>query len=149
MTRHERSAGVITFRLEEGERPVYLLLDYGKHWDYPKGHLERGEDDLTAAWRELEEETGIRDAVRVGDFAHDLSYFFRKKGDLVHKTVRFFLARTDRKRPTLSHEHKGYAFLPFEEAVERVTFESSKEVLRAADAYLRSHPRLLSTTPTT
>ncbi len=149
MARHERSAGVILFRVDDDGRPRYLLLDYGKHWDYPKGHLEEGEDDLAAAWRELAEETGITDAVRVGEFSHDLTYFFRTKAaGLVRKTVRFFLARTARKRVTLSHEHAGYRFLPYEDAMDLVTFKSSKDVLRAAHDYLRAHPRLLSGTPT-
>jgi 8-oxo-dGTP pyrophosphatase MutT (NUDIX family) len=153
MARQERSAGVIVFRPADDDandnQPLYLLLDYGRHWDYPKGHLEKGEDDLAAAWRELEEETGITDATRVGDFSHDLTYFFRGKGGLIRKTVRFFLARTARKRVTLSHEHAGYKFLPYDEAIDRVTFKSSKDVLRAAHAYLQSHPHLLPTTPTT
>jgi 8-oxo-dGTP pyrophosphatase MutT (NUDIX family) len=154
--KNERSAGVILYRLEDdgGEhpRPVYLLLDYGRHWDYAKGHVEKGEDDVTAAFRELEEETGITDAVRVGDFAYEFTYFFKSKtGGLIRKTVIFFLARTERKRAKLSHEHEGYAFLPFDEAVDRVTYKTAKETLRAAHAYLQAHPKeaAAGATPTT
>ncbi|HUB27232.1 MAG TPA: hypothetical protein VL992_17540 [Tepidisphaeraceae bacterium] len=41
MSIQERSAGFIIFRREGNAGPrLFLLLDYGKHWDYPKGHLD-------------------------------------------------------------------------------------------------------------
>ena len=55
--RREFSAGFILFR-RTSAGPVYLLLDYGRHWDYPKGHLEKNESTWQAAVRELREETG-------------------------------------------------------------------------------------------
>ena len=136
----ERSAGVIVFRTEP---PLeYLLLDYGRHWDYAKGHIEDGEDELAAALRELAEETGIRDARVIDGFLERITYFFRKpKKGLIRKEVVFFLAETTRNRVTLSHEHSGYAFLPYEQAVKRVTYASSKNVLRKAHAFLTSERR--------
>src|SRR5689334_11194252 len=73
--RREHSAGFILFR-DSPAGPLYLLLDYGKHWDYPKGHLEKGESPWQAAVRELKEETGIRQLDRVGRFQKDMRYFF-------------------------------------------------------------------------
>lgn len=146
MAVNERSAGFILYRVEPGDgqaiaRVRYLLLDYGRHWDFPKGHVERGEDDLQAAMRETEEETGITDVRVVPGFAHEVTYFFRHKSKgLVRKTVVFFLARTRSTDVTLSHEHEGYAFEPIEPALKRVTFAGAKQVLRAADAYLAAHP---------
>src|SRR6185437_12923385 len=72
---HEHSAGFILFRQTPGG-PVFLLLDYGKHWDYAKGHLEEGESPWQAAVRELREETGIRQVDRVTKFQQDMRYNF-------------------------------------------------------------------------
>ena len=37
----------------------YLLLRCYGYWDFPKGEVEPGEDPLSAARREAEEETGL------------------------------------------------------------------------------------------
>jgi DNA polymerase len=139
--RHERSAGVLLYR-GDADDPHFLLLDYGKHWDYAKGHVEKGEDDLAAAQRELTEETGITDPAFDAEFRHEMTYFFRdRKKGLIKKTVVFFLAKTKAKAATLSHEHVGAEFLPYAKALERVTYASAKEALRAAKAFLDSHRR--------
>ncbi|MDB5297323.1 MAG: hydrolase [Phycisphaerales bacterium] len=145
----ERSAGFVVFHVRPGDGPaagrvVYLLLDYGRHWDFAKGHVEPGEDDLAAATRELREETGIATAAVAPGFAHEVTYFFRHKAKgLVRKTVVFFLARAATDAVALSHEHVGYAFLPVAEAVRRVTFANAKQVLRLADQHVAAHPELL------
>src|SRR4051812_30501293 len=98
MVRNERSAGFICFRRRSDVPDAgieYLVLDYGRHWEYAKGHVDRGESDLDAAIRELREETGIRDANVVDGFRHELLYFFRdRRKGLIRKTVVFFLAET-------------------------------------------------------
>lgn len=141
MAREERSAGVVLFRADGGvdgnPSRSFLLLDYGRYWDYAKGHVEAGEDDLTAALRELREETGIDDALLVGEFRHDITYFFRdRKKGLIRKTVTFFLASTESSNVTLSDEHVGYAFLPFDEAFARLSYPNAKGILQAAQDHL-------------
>ena len=139
--RRERSAGVVVYRLGDDGARRYLLLDYGRFWDYPKGHVEGGEDDEAAALRELAEETGIANARLVPGFAKEISYFFRdKSGGLTRKEVVFFAARTSRQRIKLSHEHEGSAWLPYDDALERLTYPTAKQVLREAHAFLDEAP---------
>lgn len=52
------SAGVVVVR-PTGNEWQYLLLRAYDYWDFPKGLLEPGEDSLTAARREVEEETTL------------------------------------------------------------------------------------------
>ena len=60
-----RAAGLVIFRLKEGASvgsAEWLLLQtsYGEHhWTPPKGHVDPGEDDITAALRETHEEAGL------------------------------------------------------------------------------------------
>src|SRR5207245_6201907 len=62
------SAGLLMFRLRNGEPEVLLVHPGGpfwakkdeEAWSIPKGELAAGEATLTAARREFEEETGCR-----------------------------------------------------------------------------------------
>jgi 8-oxo-dGTP pyrophosphatase MutT (NUDIX family) len=138
MAHLERSAGfVIFFQADPSSEIEFLLLDYGRHWDFPKGHVEAGEDDLTAARRELQEETGLTDARVVPGFHEEMTYFFRhKRHGLVRKTVVFFLAEAATRKVKLSREHTGYAFLNYQEAIKRLTFPTAKQILRIASEKL-------------
>jgi bis(5'-nucleosidyl)-tetraphosphatase len=130
--RREFSAGFILFR-RTPQGPRFLLLDYGRHWDYPKGHLEEGESDWQAAVRELREETGIRQVDRVGRFRRAMQYAFDspRKGH-VRKTVTYFLGRTRGEAVKLSDEHEGYAWLGYEDALARLTYQNARDMLTAA-----------------
>jgi bis(5'-nucleosidyl)-tetraphosphatase len=55
---HTLSAGAIIVRLRAPD-PHYLLLRAHDYWDFPKGIVERGEEPLDAAVREIEEETTL------------------------------------------------------------------------------------------
>lgn len=140
-SRQERSAGVVVYRIDRspGRPPtrLFLLLDYGRHWDYPKGHLEKGEDDATAARRELAEETGITDVELIEGFSCEITYHFHssRKG-LVKKAVNFFAGKVTTDSVVLSHEHVGYAWLELEAALAQVTFENARNILAAAAAFL-------------
>jgi 8-oxo-dGTP pyrophosphatase MutT (NUDIX family) len=142
MALHERSAGIILFTTRAAPKQArqFLLLDYGRYWDYPKGHVEKGEDDRTAALRELKEETGIAKVDLIEGFNHEITYFFRSKHGLVRKRVIFFLASTPSERVKLSHEHVGHEWLPFDKAVERLNYATAKAALRAAGEYLQNNP---------
>lgn len=141
----ERSAGAIVFRLER-RAPRYLLLNYSYktvYWDFPKGNIERGEEPLRTALRELKEETGITKVEVLPGFKEDIKYIYMRGGKRVFKEVIFFLLHTAEERVTLSEEHIGYAWLPFEKAMRTLTFRNSRQVLEKAHAFLektRSKP---------
>lgn len=129
------SAGFVLFNEKDGQRE-YLLLHYPHgHWDLPKGKIEQGESKYEAALRELHEETGL-DAVILDGFERSFDYFFKAEGQLIKKTVYFFIGKTNKRDITLSHEHIGSAWLSRDEAIERLTFQNAKELLKEADAFL-------------
>ena len=142
--RREYSAGFVLVRRESPKSGPnglrFLLLDYGKHWDYAKGHLEEGETAWQAAVRELAEETGIREVRRVGDFEKQIHYFFTspRKGP-ISKTVTFFIGETQEEKVALSHEHEDSEWLSYLAARDRLTYDTAKEILDAAWMYLQSH----------
>ncbi len=132
----EKSAGAIVFH-KGGSSIEYLVLHYpAGHWDFPKGNIEKGESEEGTILREIREETGIVNVVPLPGFSRRIEYQYRRTEGLVFKTVLFKLARADVKAVKLSHEHQGYAWLEYEKALGRVTFENSKTVLREAKSYL-------------
>lgn len=128
----ERSAGAIVFYEEQG-RPEYLLLHYtASHWDFPKGNIEPGEAELETVRREVEEETGIRELKLMEGFRRLIHYFYRKGRGLVSKEVIFYLAESNTKDVKISWEHIGYDWLGYEDAIKRLTYKNSKDLLEEA-----------------
>jgi len=132
----ERSAGAIVFY--RAEKLLFLILHYSKgHWDFPKGHVEKGETDIAAMLRELKEETGIEDAKIVPKFRETINYFFTENGRKIKKQVVFFLVESGTNNVKLSHEHTDYAWLPYAEAMKKVTFNNARDVLKKAYEFLK------------
>lgn len=139
----EKSAGAVIVRFEKG-KPLYLLLRYegtGKnpkgYWDFPKGHIEEGENELQTAKREIAEETGIKDLTFLRGFRKSIVYFFQKKGKKIFKIVVFYLARTKTKDIKVSFEHLGYQWVPFNEAIQQLEFSNAKQILTQAHHFLQ------------
>ena len=158
----EKSAGAVVFRRElrgktnlprgKNNKICYLLLHYPgashraekDYWDFPKGHIEKGETELETVKREVKEETGLDDLKFVEGFKEWIKYFFKRnypgqKKENVFKIVTYLLAETSQKKVKISFEHIGYEWLTFDEALKRLTFKNSKEILKKADKFLREN----------
>jgi 8-oxo-dGTP pyrophosphatase MutT (NUDIX family) len=132
----ERSAGAVIFI--SNDEPEYLLLHYtASHWDFPKGNIEAGETEKEAAVREIREETGITDVEFVEGFRQTISYRYRKARRLVDKEVVLFLARTKTRDVTISHEHIGFAWKNYDEAMKQLTYRNAKGLLKAAKQFMK------------
>ncbi len=148
----EVSVGSVLFRLTPAGKREYLILQYPSgHFDFPKGHIEAKETEEDTLRRETEEETGIRD-VYVYPNRASIRYFYKARGNeyerrvregrgtWIFKVVHFYpaqaLASTD---VAISHEHIGSVWLPFDRALEKVTFDNAKQVLAVTEEYLKKH----------
>lgn len=145
----EKSCGIVLFsqqktsqktgaKIDAKNERYYLLLHYpGGHWDFPKGHVEDGENETQTAHREMLEETGIARIKLTPDFRKKIGYFYRRDRKLYHKDVVFFLGETSQQEVKLSHEHQGYAWLPYIQAINQLTFPDAKKLLKKAENFLR------------
>jgi 8-oxo-dGTP pyrophosphatase MutT (NUDIX family) len=135
---HEKSCGVVIFK-ENGENREFLALHYpGGHWDFVKGHVEKGEDEKQTALRELAEETGITDVALIDGFRETMEYTYEWKGQMYHKDVVYFVGKTQTQSIKISHEHQNFKWLPFEKALEQFTFDNAKNILKKAQQFLNS-----------
>jgi len=101
-----RAAGFVVFRRRKsGIEYLFLRATNHGEWGPPKGHVDPGEDDLAAAWRETEEECGLGrdDLVRNPWFERSLHYKV-KRGP---KCVTYWAAECTGGKVRLSDEHDG------------------------------------------
>jgi bis(5'-nucleosidyl)-tetraphosphatase len=136
----EISAGAVLHLMDENFEINYLILNYSYgHWDFPKGNIESGETEIDTIKREVMEETGIIDIKLIEGFRQQISYKYRKKSKLVHKTVIYYLAETKSNKVVLSFEHVNFAWLNFNSALNKLSFENSKKVLKNAKEFLSNN----------
>ncbi|MBK00367.1 MAG: diadenosine tetraphosphate hydrolase [Euryarchaeota archaeon] len=129
----ETSCGVVLVNLDS-----VLILQYPQgHWDLPKGHVEKSDEDhKQTALRELTEETGISKITWIDGFSKKTEYSFTKKGKEIHKTVWWLLAKTSEINVELSEEHQNYLWLDWDSAINQVTHELTKSVILSARKYI-------------
>lgn len=134
------SAGAVIFRRTSAQ-PLYLLLRAYRYWDFPKGEIEPGEDPLTAACREVREETGLSElSFPWGEIFHE-TWPYRQG-----KIARYYLAEVLDRPIVLGvnaalgrPEHHEYRWLTYAQArpllVPRV-----RDVLDWAQAIITGKP---------
>ena len=117
-----QAGGLVVYRCKDGD-PLssveFLLLqaiDRNHHWTPPKGHLDPGEDFMTAAIRETSEEAGLKKIQLVihQDAQEELRY--QRKGR--PKLVTYWLAKLKNfdDKIVLSHEHQNFKWCQLEDA---------------------------------
>ena len=132
-SRREESAGGVVIR-HSSQGPLFLLIrDPYHNWGLPKGHLEAGETAESAARREVAEETGLTALELIGDVA-TIDWYFQDRRERVHKFCRFFLflSAAGETTPELGEGISECIWLPYAAALERITYDNAREVLREA-----------------
>lgn len=159
----ERCAGCVVFSLHQETKELMVLLIKAKAgWhSFPKGHLDEGEDDITGAVRETQEETGLQITkeevseesplhVRYAAFTKLHKDTWRKHPDypddskrpkvIVYKTVVQFTAFTDKQELVPQVEEVADSrFYPIEEAMHLLDEESKNQLqYHAISDYVKS-----------
>ena len=130
--RHRHSAGGVVINDDKVLTIEWLTKD---SIEFPKGTLEPGETSEAAALREVREETGY-DVSIVAALPQIAYNFTLADGKNYHKVVDFYvmeLANNNepqpQREPTETFEN---LWLGFDEAMELLTYDDSKELLKQA-----------------
>ncbi len=126
MTRVEQGGGIALRRGRDGWSALIVRAKKNPaHWIFPKGHIERGETPADAALRETREEAGV-----VGDLHGPVGEPLEFDNGREPVRVHYFLifARDD----TGENDGREKRWLPIDDALRALSFESSRELLREA-----------------
>jgi 8-oxo-(d)GTP phosphatase len=119
-----RAAGAV---LVDGDRIALVHRPRYDDWTLPKGKHEPGEDDVAAALREVQEETGFR-----GRIERDLGvvrYTVEKRGMVLPKVVRYYVMQAAAGAFTPNDEVDELRWVTREQAAQLLTYERDREVL--------------------
>jgi 8-oxo-dGTP pyrophosphatase MutT (NUDIX family) len=121
--RKEKSCGCIIIENEK----VLLVQEMEGHWGFPKGHVEAGETEAQTAIRETKEETNLNVEVNTNK-RYEINYIVR---DDIDKSVVYFISNIiDGKIKKQETEINNIEWLPFQEAMERLTHENARDMFK-------------------
>lgn len=102
---HFRAGVVAVVRRDDGKVLAFERTDFAGQWQLPQGGIERGESPTQAAWRELEEETGLGkgQVELVGEY----------EGWTVYEWPSWM-----RRGPRLGQVHRWFFFRPIDDELE-------------------------------
>lgn len=120
----EKSCGCIIIK----NKKVLLVYEKNRNfWGFPKGHMEEGENEIETARREVKEEVGLDVEIDINK-RYSLNYIIK---DEIDKTTVLYLAvpKSEDLRMQES-EIEDVKWCDFDEALNTLTFENSKEMFK-------------------
>lgn len=132
------SAGGIVWRPgTDGPEVVLCHRIADSLWCLPKGTPDPGETLEQTALREVAEETGLQ--VRLGELVMVIEYWFARSGTRYHKRVHHWLMEPQGGDIALhDHEFDDVAWVSAFEALDILTYDNEKNVLRRALTLLQT-----------
>lgn len=142
MPQFVNAAGFLLFAREQP--PKFLLMRHKNRWDLPKGHAEPGEDILTTALRETQEESGVpaKDIEVDPDFQFIIEYCVNgvRRGTY-EKRVTYFIGYLPKTRDIELTEHSDYRWWNW--PTEAIQSQTIDPLLNAAKIHFESFPERL------
>jgi 8-oxo-dGTP pyrophosphatase MutT (NUDIX family) len=138
-TMQDKAFGIVPLSQQNNGYQFLLIQHHAGHWGFPKGHADPGESPIEAACREFTEETGIVAYELLSDASFSERYFFKQNGQLIRKTVIYYMALAQSTAVQCqAAEIQAYAWLNFDAAIARLSFDNTKQILRDVYRYLNN-----------
>lgn len=121
---------------------LFLLIHQNNgHWAFPKGGMEQGESKMETALRELKEETGITlNSLLDNSRIFEEYKILEKDLSITTKQVVYFVGFSDTQEVLMQEEEiQDFIWLSFHEALDKLTYDGTREVLKKANTYIESN----------
>lgn len=121
----------IVISKKENESFVALLQDKNNCWVIPKGHLEKNENYIETAIREVKEETSI--IINKNNFVSKIDeYKYYTEKEKCYKIVKVYLFKVNNMQhivPLFKENFINGKWVPIDEAIKIVSYKEQKEIL--------------------
>lgn len=134
---YEKSCGAIIYHVKDNQ--MYFLLvknTKGKHWGFPKGHIEVGETEEQTAKREVKEETGL-DVTILRGFRK--KSYYRPFGKIRKKVVIFLAKAKGNKVKIQDSEIECYKWAKTSEVLKYLRYPNDISMFKSALSWLNKN----------
>ena len=138
--KNEKSCGAVIFRIKDNK--LYYLIEKMNlgHYSLCKGHVENNETEVETAMREIKEETSLNVDIDI-NFRESIKYKPYKDKDVIKEVIFFVGYNKEDKQAIDLHDDEvnNIEFYELEDALNLLTFDSDKNVLKKADEYIKKN----------
>ena len=135
---YEKACGAVVFTRVDGEIKYVIVQEIEGHHGFPKGHVEGDETEIQTALREIWEETGLRPRL-IDGFRKVSEHPLPNKPGVIKQIVYFAAEYKDQPIKLLESELLSVGLYTFEQAMSMFEYETSKEVLLAANEFITKY----------
>lgn len=106
---------------------VLIVNNKDKSWTLPKGHIETNEDPLTAAKREIYEESGIDNLRYIRELgSYDREKYKPKKGKIIKRIFMFLFATEQEELNPIDPNNPEAKWIAKEQAITILTYQEER-----------------------
>lgn len=136
-----KSCGFVVYKIIDDK--LFFLIIKSRNGDigFPKGHMEKNETEIQTAIRELKEETNLEVDI-IDGYRNQLEYEMKGIKDTIKQSL-YFLGKAKNDNIICQYEEVEFAkFVLFEEALEALTFNETKELLIKAKNFIENKKQI-------
>lgn len=132
----EKSCGAVVYKKENDGLKFLLVHQSNSHYSFPKGHTEKEETEIETALREIKEETNL-DVEIDTNFKKVITYLVESK-NVLKDCVYFVATPISFDLKSQEGEIEECIWCSYDEIMEKLEFENSKEVFKEAYKYIKN-----------
>jgi 8-oxo-dGTP pyrophosphatase MutT (NUDIX family) len=134
MIKAESAGGIVVNQFNE----VVIVFTDTLSWQFPKGTVEKGDDYIATAIREIEEETGLQSLKLIKKFPMYTRISTDKK---VSRDIHYFLFQVEKLELRPGAEVTVCEWIPLSRVENMLTYEKDREFFNKIKSQIKYHKK--------